>query len=352
MVGELSMTRDRPWRRRALTIPGVLLLALLGWATLPILGVIALVIDLARRGRSAMLRTLLFLAWVLACEVAGLLGAAALWLARPFARARWLAWNYALQHRWNAALFGGMRRLFRIHYEIDGAELLARGGYLLLSRHGSGLDYALPIVIAGVPHRRRIRYVLKTAMRWDPCLDVVGGRIPNAFVEPGQRRREQQEREVATLTVGLAVDDAINVYPEGARYSPRARDRQLERLSSSGDSIALARAQSLQRTLLPRSGAVTAILRDAPQLDVVLLGHHGLERANTLADLARGALLDARVRVRLWRIPAAEVARDDCDAWLFEQWSRLDAWLLAEEAQLDAADASSSSAARTSASSS
>src|SRR5690606_32454355 len=353
-----SRPADRPWRRRVLTIPAVLLLALLAWASLPVTAALALAIDLVQRlrgRRSAWLRTLLLVAWALACEVAGLLIAASLWLARPLLRAdhdRWLAWNYALQHRWNAALFGAMQRLHRVRYEIDGAELLERGGYLLLPRHGSGLDYALPIVLAGVPHRRRIRYVLKAAMRRDPCLDVVGGRIPNAFVEPGQGRREQQEREVAALTVALGDDDAINIYPEGARYSPRARERQLEQLAASGDPLALARAHSLQRTLLPRSGAVTAIVRAAPQLDVVLLAHHGLERVNAFADLVGGALLDLRVRVCLWRIPAAEIARDDCDAWLFEQWSRLDAWLLAQESQPTAADASSSSAVRTSASSS
>jgi 1-acyl-sn-glycerol-3-phosphate acyltransferase len=323
--------RDRPWRRRLLTIPAVLVLALLCWATLPVLGLLALLVDLGRGGRSAMLRTLLFIAWVLACELVGLLLAGGLWLVRLLTRVddeRYLAWNYALQHRWNAALLGGMQRLHRVRYEVEGAELLARGGYLLLPRHGSGIDYALPIVLAGVPHRRRIRYVLKHAMRWDPCLDVVGGRIPTAFVQPGQHEREAQERVVAALTVGLGRDDAINVYPEGTRYSSRARERQLARLAASGDQVAHARALSLQRTLLPRSGAVAAILVAAPHLDVVLLAHHGLERANGIGDLARGALLDARVRVRLWRIPAAELPREDRDAWLFEQWTRIDAWLV------------------------
>jgi 1-acyl-sn-glycerol-3-phosphate acyltransferase len=326
--------RDRPWRRRLLTIPGVFVLALLCWATLPALGLLALLVDLARGGRSAVLRTLLFVAWVLACELVGLLLAGGLWLVRLLARVDeegYVAWNYTLQQRWNAALLGGMQRLHRVRYEVEGAELLARGGYLLLSRHGSGIDYALPIVLAGLPHRRRIRYVLKHAMRWDPCLDVVGGRIPNAFVQPGQHEREAQERVVAALTVGLGHDDAINVYPEGARYSPRARERQLERLAASGVPRAYARAQSLQRTLLPRDGAVSAILTAAPQLDVVVLAHHGLERVNGLGDLARGELLDARVRVRLWRIPAAEIPRDDRETWLFEQWTRIDAWLLEQD---------------------
>lgn len=312
------------------------MLALLVWATLPVLGLLALLGDLVRGKPSALLRSLLFSAWVLACEVVGLLAAGGLWLARSLARVddeRYLAWNYALQHRWNQALFGGMRRLYRIRYEVDGAELLERGGYLLLARHGSGLDYALPIVLAGVPYRRRIRYVLKAAMRWDPCLDIMGGRIPNAFVQPGQRARGAQEREVAALTVALGHDDVINVYPEGSRYSPRARDRQLAQLDASGDRLAHARAQSLQRTLLPRSGAVKAILTEAPQLDVVLLAHHGFERATGAGALARGALLDARVRVKIWRIPAAELGGDDPDAWLFELWTRVDVWVLEQDRQ-------------------
>lgn len=320
--------------RRLVTIPGVFLLALLFWAALPVLSLLALLGDLARGKPSALLRSSVFFAWVLACEIVGLILAGGLWLARLLARVdgdRYVGWNYALQHRWIEALFGGMRRIYRLRFEVDGGELLARGGYLLLARHGSGMDYALPIVLAGAPYGRRIRYVLKAAMRWDPCLDVVGGRIPTAFVQPGQRDRAAQERELTALTVALGDDDAINVYPEGSRYSPRARDRQLARLDESGDRVAHARAQSLQRTLLPRSGAVKAILAAVPNLDVVLLAHHGLDRANGPGDLARGALLDARVRVRIWRIPAAEVALDDLDAWLFEQWAQIDAWVMDQE---------------------
>ena len=340
MDSDANAARDPAWgrawrRRRLLTIPGVFVLALLFWAALPVLGLFALLGDLVRgEKKSALLRSLLFFAWVLACEVVGLICTGALWLARLLSRAddeRYLAWNYALQHRWNQALFGGMRRIYRIRYEVEGAELLVRGGYLLLARHGSGVDYALPIVIAGVPHRRRIRYVLKAAMRWDPCLDIMGGRIPNAFVQPGQRGGAAQERELTELAVTLGCDDAINVYPEGARYSPRARERQLARLDENGDRVAHARAQSLQRTLLPRSGAVKAILAAAPKLDVVLLAHHGLERANGPGDLARGALLDARVRVQVWRIAATELALDDPDAWLFEQWARIDAWVVEQD---------------------
>src|SRR5690606_7775792 len=248
-----SRPADRPWRRRVLTIPAVLLLALLAWASLPVTAALALAIDLVQRlrgRRSAWLRTLLLVAWVLACEVAGLLIAASLWLARPLLRAdhdRWLAWNYALQHSWNAALFGAMQRLHRVRYEIDGAELLERGGYLLLPRHASGLGYALTTVLAGVLHGRRIRYVRKAAMRRDPCLDVVGGRIPNAFVEPGQGRGEQQEREVAALPIALGDEDAINIYTEGASYSTRARARQIEQLTDSGAQSALANHPRLQQ---------------------------------------------------------------------------------------------------------
>ena len=99
MAREESLERDRPWPRRAITIPAVLLIAVLVCVALPVLGTLALLVNLAHGRRSVVLRSLLFVAWVLVGEVVGLLGRGRI-VARPTAhRAR----NYALQHRWSVA---------------------------------------------------------------------------------------------------------------------------------------------------------------------------------------------------------------------------------------------------------
>ena len=38
------------------------------------------------------------------------------------------------------------------------------------------------MVFYAIPHQVRLRYVLKRELLLDPCLDIVGNRLPNCFV--------------------------------------------------------------------------------------------------------------------------------------------------------------------------
>lgn len=220
-------------------------------------------------------------------------------------------------------------RIYGIRTEVEGAADLDRGPFLLLVRHAAVADVLLPMLLVAVPHGLRPRYVLKEELRWDPCLDVVGSRIPNAFVNRDGTDTAAQLARVAALGTALGPSDFVALYPEGTRFTEARRARALARL----DPADRAWAEALRRTLPPRPGGVLALLEAAPEADVVVLAHTGLDAGTTLADLMNGALVGARWRVWARRYPRAEIPADAAAriTWLRARWTEVDGWIRAAD---------------------
>ncbi|MCB9567964.1 MAG: 1-acyl-sn-glycerol-3-phosphate acyltransferase [Myxococcales bacterium] len=314
-------------KRRALSFSLTVVAAALVIGSLPLTLPLIALVDLVRRRRFAWTRALLMVAWILVGECWGILVLFGLWLVRPLlGRERFAAANYAVQAAWVRSLLAGVRALQSMALEVRGAEAARRGPFLILARHVSTADTLLPITAITAPFGLRPRYVLKAELRWDPCLDLVGHRVPNAFVRRGAGAREVERS--AALAEGLGPRDVVVVYPEGTRFTRRAQARRLAELEGRDDPL-LAQARALRHTLPPRSGGVLGILRRAPGLDVVFLAHVGLEGARDVGDLLAGRLIDQRIEVEIRRVPAAAIPADDEGRrrWLFEEWARIDRWV-------------------------
>lgn len=333
MTAQEALLRESPlarWARRAVTLPGALLAAAVALAVVPALLPAALLVDLLRRRPLPLARTLLLGLWWLLCEALGVAAALALGLVRPLAaRDRWLRWNGRLQLAWCRALLAGLRGLFRASLEVEGLEAVGRGPLLVLARHTSAADTLLPVALLGGRCGLRLRYVLKRGLLWDPCLDLVGQRLPNAFVARGAEGAGADVAAVRALGAGLAADEGVLIYPEGTRFTPAKRAAALERLAASRWAAHAAGAAALRRVLPPRPGGVLALLEAAPSADVLLLGHVGLEGTAAFGDLLAGRLVGARLRVRVWRVDRQTIPAgpEERVAWLHEQWARLDAWV-------------------------
>jgi 1-acyl-sn-glycerol-3-phosphate acyltransferase len=171
--------------------------------------------------------------------------------------------------------------------------------------------------------------VLKRELLWDPCLDVVGQRLPNVFVRRGSGESAREIAAVVALAQGLREDEGVLIYPEGTRFTPAKRARRLDELAVRGDPERLARAARLRHVLPPHTGGSVALLAARPDADVLVIGHVGFEGITTLADVVRGALIGQRVRVRCWRHHAGSVPREPVEAsrWLEETWAGLDGWI-------------------------
>lgn len=329
--------RDGKWAtlaRRLVTLPLVALACVAALASAPLWLPAAALLDLLRRSGGVALRSGAFVSIYLVCELLGLCAAFALWLARPLARwdaARWTELHFRLQDWWGATLLSAALRCFDLRLELEGAReaRLGEGPYLLLLRHASSGDTLLASALIGRPHGLRLRYVLKRELLWDPCLDVVGQRLPHVFVDRASRDPGREVARVRALAQGLGRRDGVLIYPEGTRFSESKRTRLLERLAREGRSEEHAYASSLRCVLPPRSGGALALLDAAPDADVVVCAHAGFEGAATLARVWKGKLLHRTLRVRFERVPRARIpaARDARETWLRELWHEVDAWV-------------------------
>jgi len=318
--------------RRLVTIPSYVLLFLFALAALPVLLPLALFVDLARGSPSAIARSLLFFTWYLGCELAGIGASFAFWCARLFrpgiSHARWLDWHYRLQAWWALSLVRGAQRCFETRFDIKGDEELGRGPFILFVRHVSTADTLLVAAFLSARHGLRFRYVLKRELLWDPCLDIVGNRLPNYFVDRFSTDSRREVSGLRKLAEGLGPDEGVLIYPEGTRFTEAKRARIIEKLSER-DALLAGQARALRNVLPFRLGGSLALLGQAPGADVIFCGHTGFEGTRSLAEFLGGGLVRETVRVAFWKLPGSEVPRDRQGQidWLFAQWRRLDGWV-------------------------
>lgn len=320
-------SRVAKWSRRALTIPGLLVLCVVDFAALPLLLAGAVVVDLAKRRRLAAVRFVLAISFALGIHLVGLVLVLGAWIAGLFSgRARERELEVACEGWWATAIWRGAVRLYGMRVEVEGAAALGGGPLVLMSRHASLLDTLLPVVLVGARHGLGLRYVAKRELLWDPFFDIVGHRLATAFVRRRSRDRDLDVALVESLAGNLGPRDAIVIFPEGTRFSAAKRARNLATLAQRDDA-AFAHASRLVNMLPPHTRGPLCLIDRAKNADVVFCAHTGLEGANHLHDLLAGSLVGATVRVRYWRVPASDIPQAGTRvAWLRTWWEHLDAW--------------------------
>ena len=320
-----------PWRR-FITIPGYLVVWLLWLAAAPIWLALAVAMDIVRRRNAVALRSTALVTVCLSCEIMGIATSGGLWVWRLIRRIepeRWTELHLQLETWWGTTLFWAVVRLFGLRVEVAGDADLGRGPYLLLLRHSSTADTLIASALVTQPYGVRLRYVLKRENLWDPCLDIVGNRVPNVFVDRFSPDPAREVRSVQELASDLGSRDGVLIYPEGTRFSNAKRKRVLDSLEKRGDTTMLEYARSLTLVLPPRPGGTLGLLDAAPDADVVVCAHTGFEVTASLADIWEGALVNQVIRIEFRRIPRSEIPtdREAQIAWILEEWQRVDAWV-------------------------
>ncbi len=317
------------WVRRMLTITGCILIWLLLLSTFPCLVIAGAIVDLTRGGVWVITRCVVFFPFYFSCEVLGIIASFFIWLGSGVwmgaNRERFLDLNFTLQRWWASALCRGAQHIFSIQIEVEGADELRDGPVIVFLRHASVADTLLPAVFIANPNGLKLRYVLKHQLLWDPCLDIVGNRLPNSFV----RRGSGESYRVLELMKDLGPGDGVIVYPEGTRFSDTKRELIIEQFDRKGDTYLSERARRLKNVLPPRLGGPLNLLDCNTAADAVFCAHFGFDGVVDLRDFLRGSLVGRLVKVRFWRVPFALIptTRNSRKEWLFENWSRVDEWV-------------------------
>jgi 1-acyl-sn-glycerol-3-phosphate acyltransferase len=318
--------------RRARTIPRVLGLAILACVLAPIVWPVAVIVDVARfvvaRRPFMSVRVLAFGFFYLGCELVGLV----VLCARPSIDA-----TYRIQEWFGARLFGAVRTLFRLRFEVSGDDVIREVAMVsgarpvVMVRHTSIIDALLPTFFITRAHGLRLRFVLKRELLEDPCLDVAGTRLPNHFAaRSGAGGAGEDVAAIRALAAGLAVNEGAVIYPEGTRFTVEKRARSLEKLARDAPEL-IDDARALVHLMPPKPAGVGALLdgaRDAgTRGDVIVVAHDGLEGFAHVADIWSGALLGRTVRVHMWRASPAPNDPRERAHWLYAEWRKMDAWL-------------------------
>jgi len=326
-------SRSAKWARRSKSIPALFTAFIAVWILLPILLLFAFLFDLFKRRPLPNVRLLLFGAWWLAMEVIGVTIAFFLWLVlAPFKRlgsSTSQRWHSRLQRFWARSLALGGKYTLRLRWQVDGLECLRDSGPLIvLARHGSQGDALLTAALLSA-EGRRLRFILKHQLLGDPCLDIVGHRIPNYFVDRDSLNNKNELANIGQLATDMADDEALVIFPEGTRFSEEKLSRAVTALCQTAPSRVRA-AQALTSVLPIRTAGTLAALAKSPA-DLVILNHVGIRDISSLKELQASVPLPTALKFHLWRTPRAELSVEWTEKqlvqWLDEQWAAVNSWV-------------------------
>jgi len=314
--------------------PAVIVLTVVLLTTVPVWLLLATVLSPLVPGRLRPLRLMslalmhLVLESLMLLELFGLWIASGfgLWIRRPFFERI----HYDIARTYLTVFFREARRVLRLKIVTEGPSPDAYPGEPLLvcCRHAGPGDSFILMYALMRWYGREPRVVLKDTIAWDPAIGVLMNRIPSRFVSPG-RPGQDAEEQIGALARNLDHNDAFVIFPEGGNFSPQRRLRAIEKLRRLGLEAMAARAERMENVLAPRPGGLLAALDAAPDADVVLVAHTGLDHMLTVQDVWREIPMDKQIIMRWWRVPREEIP-EDRDAridWLYSWWERIDEWI-------------------------
>jgi 1-acyl-sn-glycerol-3-phosphate acyltransferase len=300
----------------------------------PLLVVVALPVDLALwlkdRKPWMAVRLVAMGWWFLFAEVRVLLAMLGIRLSSRYGSDRRRRRLYDLRIHWMRSHLGGIRALFGLGFEVEGLEDAGPGPVIILMRHASIIDNALPDYTAGRAHGMGLRFVIKKELESLPVIDIGARWVPSFFVRRASSDPEAETAQMRRLAEDLGPDsrEGILIYPEGTRSTASKRARAKAAIAERQPHLA-ERAGRLQHVLPPRLSGPLALLDAATGADVVMCGHVGFDGLRGVGDIWHGKLVGTTIRVRFWRYPAAEIPADEQGRvdWLYERWQVLDDWI-------------------------
>jgi 1-acyl-sn-glycerol-3-phosphate acyltransferase len=315
-------------KRRLISMPGLILGAVILTVAIPAWLPLVLVIDACRlKWRFPLARLLSFAvcwAWL---ETTGVICSALLWVT---GQSKNLPKHYALQRWWADRLLQALKATCGFSVEVENIDALQPGPVLLFARHASLADSLVSAYVVTTLAQMNPRYVLKRELLSDPCLDVVGQRLPNHFLDrhatdstPELEALEALVKNIDSSTVGI-------IFPEGTRANQKKRDRALEKIAVI-DPARADRLHEMRHLLPPRPAGAAAMLRGCPSADVVFAWHVGFEGLDTFGGILRAISSRMQpIRFHLRRVERSLIPHNslidtnELTKWLDGEWMRMD----------------------------
>lgn len=315
---------EKAWVRRPVTVLGVMLIALsltaLSWVWAPIV----VAYDLVRgKWRCPLVRLLAFAACWAWLEVGGVLGAVFLWIT---GQSRNRAAHYALQRWWTGSIVRALGFTVGLTISVEGADSVGTGPTVALCRHASLGDAAMSAWVLARHAHLNPRYVLKRELKIDPCLDIIGHRLPNFFVNRGSANISAELQGISQMADGLGRGDCAVIFPEGSRANNKKRESALARLQTRSPER-FERLKDLKYLLPPKSAGVSTLLNAVPAADMILMWHSGFDGLDSFKGMIRSVGQGMnKIHVHISEIARSAVPSGDAFiTWLDDKWVEMDA---------------------------
>ncbi len=337
----------RRWLRHLIVAPLFCCLVTVLVVTAPLTLLLAAVFSLFVDRRFRPMRAWAFVIVYSVHDVVALIVGFAIWL-RLAGRGRMQ--DEAMQTRHYGLIAWLLRRLtdtatwlLRVHVVVVGsadaeATLLAHDRpVIMLSRHAGPGDSFL-LVDELLRRGRRPSIVLRAALQLDPCIDLLGNRLPFCWVTRARGATAQVCGRIKAIAGAMDDRGALLLFPEGGNFTKLKRSQAIRHLLRRGRRRHARLAANMDNVLAPRVAGVLAALAAAPHADVIFVAHSGL--AGMDARLWERVPVDRELRVEMFVAAAETIPRSDeaRGEWLFSWWSQLDDWV-GDAARVDAAEA-------------
>lgn len=311
------------WVRRPITGLGVFLLAIVLTVTLPLWALVTMAVDAVRgRWRFPISRLIGFAtcwAWL---ETIGLVLALFLFFT---GRGRSVPAHYALQTWWCRSLIQALGFTVGLQITVEGAENVGAGPFVAFCRHASLADSIMSSWVVASHVGLRPRFVLKKELKMDPCLDILGHRLPNYFVDRESSNVAGELQGIEQMAAGLGLKDCAVIFPEGSRASAKKRVRALEKLRERAPERAEI-LSGLKYLIPPKPAGANALLSAVPEANVLTMWHSGFDGLDTFSGILRHlGRAKANVHVRVEEISRASIPSGDAFvSWLDAKWVEMD----------------------------
>ena len=321
--------------RRVVVAPAIIALTVLLLTTIPLWLLVAALLSPLVQGRLRPLRLLWLAMMHLVLESIILVELFGLWIASGFGYFLRRPWfervHYDIAQTYLRIFFREAQRVLRLKIVTRGPAPDAHPGEPLLvcCRHAGPGDSFILMYALMHWYGREPRVVLKDTLAWDPAIDVILNRVPSRFISPNPKAGDDLETQIGELATNLDSNDAFVIFPEGGNFTPRRRQRSIEKLRRLGLEAMARRAENMRNVLAPRPGGVLAALDAAPDADIILVAHTGLDHMLTISDVWRELPMDKQIIMRWWRVPREEIphGRGERIDWLFSRWEEIDRWI-------------------------
>ena len=321
--------------RRPVTITTWVILSIVALALSPLLlGAAALAAAVLRRPQPLLL--VRFVIAYFAVELRVLVRCGVLWVASGFGRQirspRFRALHYELLRMFVCTLARRLRTLLDIDTAPEVSDDARRAlesdqPLLFFSRHAGPGDTLLLVDLLLRCFNRLPSVVFKDTLAIDPCVDLVGHRLPQAILDTSDR--EESEERIEQVARSLGPRGILVLFPEGGNFSIERRRRALRRLWRKGHRHEAEEARRMGHVMPPQPTGALAAMRGNPTADVLFSAHTGLGLAAFPSEIWRHTPIGGTLSTRMWLAPAAERPADSEEQieWLYEWWQRLDRWI-------------------------